>query len=102
MSKIVSWVGTAYKKLLWVAGEPMTPVECRAVVAAGYDPWTHHIRRSKKRLGDWWWLMVVATILVVNFKAYTFIKNKRWGWLAVTVLLDGLFIWLLPHVLGVW
>ena len=88
--------------LLYIFGEPLFPEDFIKINAAGGDRWTFHMQRQLQRLGFLWFLAVAATLIVVNIKLYSYIKNRRWGWIAVSVLLDVLSIWLIPHILGVW
>ena len=91
-----------YQWLLWVAGEPITDEELDELKGGG-DKWTYHMRRSKKRLGNWWWVMVFATIILVEIRLFVNIRDKKWVRVSLLILTNILIIWLLPHVVwGCW
>lgn len=95
-------INKIYQWLLWVAGEPITDDELDELKGGG-EKWTYQMRRAKSRLGVWWWVMVFATIALAEWRLFTNIKNKRWVRVSLLILLNVLFIWLLPHVVwGCW
>ena len=98
---MVGVIKKIYVRLLWIAGAALTDQELEELKGGG-DRITYWFRRSKKRLGAWWWVAVIATLIIANFKLYTSIKNKSWGWVTATMFFDGLCIWLIPHILGCW
>jgi len=96
--KVLGWV---YLKCLWLAGAALTPDELDELKLTGGDRLTYWMRRSKKRLGVWWWVAVIATIIVMNIRLYTAFRNKQWGWFSFALAFDVLCLWLIPHVCGI-
>jgi hypothetical protein len=86
--------------ILYYAGAALTDEELEECKGGG-DRLTYWFRRSKKRLGNLWWIAVIFTLIAVNFELYKYIKNKRWGMMALTILFDLFCLWLIPHICGV-
>ena len=101
MNKIGTALSKAYWWFLWLAGCPLYDEELKELIGTG-DRITYWFRRSKKRLGNFWWLAIGFTLLILNLRLYTAIKQKAWGWVIFTACMDVFCVWLIPHVLGVW
>ena len=102
LSSVGSWLGWFYVHvILYYAGAALTDEELEELKGGG-DRWTFWFRRSKKRLGALWWVAVIVSLLVINIRLISYIKNKRWVVTGMTVLFDLFCCWLIPHILGAW
>ncbi len=91
-------INKIYNKFLWVIGAAITDEELEELKGGG-DKITFWFRRSRKRLGKAWILFPITSIAFANYKLYTFIRDKRWGWATAVILFDVFSIWFLPHII---
>lgn len=92
-------MGKIYHWFLWCAGAALTDEELEELKGGG-DRFTFWFRRSKKRLGGFWWVCVVATLILHTIILYDNIRKKRWWQVIIGFAGWVLIIWLIPHILG--